>query len=71
MSKAQEYHDQSVSDLEAAHGELRKELYQLIAQKKVERKLEQPHRIPETKKKIARLLTVLHAKRSAQTGKGA
>jgi ribosomal protein L29 len=70
--KAKDLHSRSIHDLEAAYEQLRSELFDLINGLRMEKKLEKAHRIPQAKKNIARVLTILHAKRSAAAqGKGA
>jgi large subunit ribosomal protein L29 len=60
--KAKELRDMSLVELEAAHQEVRKELFELINDAHREKKVEKPHRIREKRKEIARLLTVISEK---------
>lgn len=63
--KAQEYRDQSLDELEVTCEELGKKLFELRNEKQANKKVEQPHLMRETKKEIARLLTVINEKRRA------
>ena len=67
MAKAVELRDQSVEELEATLLDLRKQLFQLVTEAKQSSKFEKAHRIPLTKKDIARVLTVLSEKQKANT----
>jgi len=62
MVKAKELHDQSLEELEAQLNEAKHELFLLHNQRKQERKLEKPHLLRETKKDIAKILTVIRQK---------
>lgn len=69
MLKSKELRDQSLEELEARLSDSRKSLFELINAVKFTKKAEKPHLIPQTKKEIARLLTVITEKRAAkQTG---
>lgn len=63
--KASEYRDLSVEELDATYADLLKEKYHLQNEFKQAKKLEKPHMIRETKKQIARLLTIKHEKQLA------
>lgn len=65
MLKASNFRDMSIDELEATFGDIRKELYELINEKKRTKKLEKPHMLRQKRKEKARLLTILHEKRSA------
>jgi large subunit ribosomal protein L29 len=65
MSKAQKFREQSKEELEALLVDLRKELYTLVNESKQAQKFEKAHRIPETKKDVARVLTILKEKQAA------
>lgn len=65
MTKAQVFRDQSIEELGAKYNELRKELYELINIKQSTKKLDQPHKIREIKKDIARVLTIIGEKHAA------
>lgn len=65
MLKAKDLRDQSVEELQAAHGDLRKELYALVNEYKLSQKLEKPHLLREKRRDIARVLTVLNEKHGA------
>lgn len=67
MTKASDLRDMSAQELELAVTEANKELYALVNEQKRAKKLEKPHLIRETKKKKARLLTILHEKQSVNT----
>lgn len=64
--KATELRDLSLEELDLKHDELRKELFQLLNEFKMTKKLEEAHRIPLIRRDIARVLTVLNEKRSQQ-----
>ncbi len=69
MSKAKDYRDMSVEELNALVTDTQKELFLLVNEHKLTKKLEKPHLIWSKKKDIARLLTVLTEKQSqAQQG---
>lgn len=65
MTKANEYRDMSIEELDALYIDIRKELFALVNEMKKAKKIEKPHLINEKKKDIARLLTVLTEKQSA------
>jgi large subunit ribosomal protein L29 len=60
--KANEFRDMSVVELEAAHLEARKDLFEMVNEAHREKKVEKPHRIRQKRKEIARLLTVITEK---------
>lgn len=62
MEKAIELRDLSFEELEAKREEIRKELFELQGEKK-QRKLKQPHLLKLTKRKIARIETILNEKK--------
>ncbi len=62
MLKAQDLRDQTVEELKALVNDKRKELFHLINSFKTAHKLDQPHLVRETKKDIARLLTIINEK---------
>jgi len=68
MKKAKEFRDMSVEELESTYSDQCKELFQLKNQLKHDKKLEKPHTIKQSKKEIARLLTVLNEKQRVQQG---
>lgn len=61
--KAEKYRDQGLEELEANYHELCKELFKLRNEKQVNKKMEQPHLLRDTKREIARLLTVIREKK--------
>lgn len=67
MTKASNLRDMTVQEIELAVSDANKELYALVNEMKRAKKLEKPHLIRETKKKKARLLTILHEKQSVNT----
>jgi ribosomal protein L29 len=67
MSKAKEHRDQSVDELKAILDDKRKELFQHINQRSQEKKFEKPHLIEQTRREIARILTVLTEKEMKAT----
>ena len=65
MTKAKDLRDQTINELEASYEDTRKELFKLRNEMKLSRKMEKPHLLQMKRKDIARLLTVIHEKRSA------
>lgn len=65
MPKAKELHDQTIEELQATYSDKCKELFQLTNELQHAKKLEKPHRIRQTKRDIARLLTVINEKQLA------
>ncbi len=70
MLKAQDLRDQSVEELKALVAEKRRALFDLINTFKTAHKLDKPHLVRQTRKDIARLLTVLNEKQSAKQTSG-
>lgn len=66
MTKASEFRDQTVEELIASCEDARKALFQLVNQNKQTKKMDKPHLIRQKRKDIARLLTVITEKQSAQ-----
>lgn len=60
--KANEFRDMTVAELEAAHLEARKSLFEMVNEAQREKKVEKPHRIRAKRKDIARLLTLITEK---------
>ena len=67
MLKAKDLVNQSKEELEAKHDDLCREIFELMNELRVSRKLEQPHKLKEKKKDRARILTVLRQKESQQS----
>jgi len=65
MTKASNFRDMAVTELDAALKDLNKELYALVNEMKRAKKLEKPHLLRQKKKDRARLLTIMHEKQSA------
>ena len=65
MTKAKDYRDQTIEELEAACQDVRKALFTLVNQQKQTKKSEKPHLVRQKRKDIARLLTVITEKQSA------
>ncbi|MBA2727686.1 MAG: 50S ribosomal protein L29 [Parachlamydiaceae bacterium] len=65
MTKANDFRDKSVEDLEETYNETRKELFHLRNKMQHDKKLEKPHLLRIKRKDIARLLTILQEKQSA------
>jgi large subunit ribosomal protein L29 len=64
MSKASQYRDQSVEELEAGCEDLYKQLFQLRSQVSgTGARAEKPHLFRETRKNIARIHTILREKK--------
>lgn len=68
MSKrAQEIRDLSDEELEAHYLDARKELFKLVNERQQSRQqFEKPHRLKQTRKQIARLLTIQREKQLAK-----
>jgi large subunit ribosomal protein L29 len=64
MYKAKDLRDQSLEELEAIYDDSCKKLFELNNQFRSQKKREKPHEIKHARKDIARLLTVMTAKRS-------
>lgn len=62
MLKKQEMRDQTVEELEALSQDLSKEIYDLMNESRLTRKMEKPHLIREKKKARARVLTIIKEK---------
>lgn len=65
MTKAKDLRDQTIEELEFLCGNAKKELFLLRCEKKSGAKMAKPHRVGQQRKEIAKLLTVMHEKRSA------
>jgi ribosomal protein L29 len=65
MKKAKEFRDQTVEELQSALTDYQKELYSLVNEKKLSKKLEKPHLLRTNRKNMARLLTVMNEKKRA------
>lgn len=66
MKKAKDFRDLSIEELEATYEDACKQLYKLKGERELSKKMEKPHLIPQTKKEIARMLTVINEKHAAQ-----
>ncbi len=66
--KAKELRELSIDELSKRLKELKEELFTLRMDKALHR-LNQPHKIKEVKREIARVLTVMNEKRSGGNGK--
>lgn len=69
MFKAKELRDKSIDELESAYQDLCHELFKLVNEHKMSKKLDQPHRLREKRRDKARILTVLQQKRQQTEGK--
>lgn len=65
MTKASNLRDQSIEELEMNLDNARKDLFALRCELSQSARWEKPHRLPQRRKEIARLLTILHEKQSA------
>ena len=63
--KAKEIREMSSEELEAKLKELKNELFNLRFQHAINQ-LDNPHKIDDVKKDIARVMTILHEKNSSQ-----
>ncbi len=64
MLKAEELVNQSTEELEAKYEDTCRDIFELISELRVSRKLEKPHELKEKKKDRARILTVLRQKKN-------
>lgn len=62
--KAKDLRDQSLEELEATYDDCRKKLFLLVGQMKSEKKNDQRHEIGQTRRDIARTLTVIAEKKN-------
>jgi len=62
--KIKELRDLSIEELGLQHQELRKEIFERLNAKRMSGKSEEPHRIRQARREIARVLTVLKEKQS-------
>lgn len=69
MLKAKELIDKSIDELESTYQDVSQELFQLLNEHKMSKKLEKPHRLREKRRDKARILTVLQQKRQQTEGK--
>lgn len=68
MKNAKDFRDLALDELEANCQDARKALFKLVNDRSVSKQFEKPHRIPQTKKQIAQMLTVIgEKKRSANS----
>jgi ribosomal protein L29 len=65
MSKASNLRDQSIEELEMNLENARKDLFTLRCEFSQNTQWEKPHRLPQKRREVARLLTILHEKQSA------
>jgi large subunit ribosomal protein L29 len=68
MAKAQIYRDQAVEELELTALDLSKEIFELRNSMRQDSKVDNPNRIREAKRDIARIKTVIREKRNLQEG---
>ncbi len=68
MLKAKELNDKSIQELEAQLQDLSKELFQLVNEYQVNKKLDRPHRLKTMRRDKARLLTIINEKRYQNNG---
>lgn len=67
MLKAKDLREQSIADLKDTCRSKRAELFQQMNNKVASKKAEKPHLVQQTKKEIARLLTVINEKQLQET----
>lgn len=65
MLKAKDLRDQSIEELQATYEDKCKELFGLKNDLQHAKKLDKPHLIRQTRREIARLLTMINQKQSA------
>lgn len=61
--KAQELRDLSIDELMAKQVEVKVELFELVNELKVSKKLEKPHLVPQLRRDIARIKTIINQKK--------
>ena len=66
MTKAKDLRDQTENELKALLVDKQKESFQLLNQRQREKKLDKPHLLPENRREIARILTVLTEKEGSK-----
>ncbi len=71
MAKKTEIKDQSIDELNIRSRELSEEIFQLMNELKVNRKLEKPHLLRLKKRERARVLTTLRVKSATEQTKRA
>lgn len=64
MLKAKDLMNQSVEELEGQYEDVCRNIFELVSELRVSRKLEKPHELKEKKKDRARILTVLRQKKN-------
>lgn len=64
MKKAQEFRDQSLEELEANCKDARKELFNLVNEMKLNKKVEKLHLVRHKKREIALMLTVMNERKN-------
>lgn len=62
MTKAKEFRDQSVEELEALYQDISREIFQMRNENRIARKADKPHLIRHKKRDRARVMTVLREK---------
>lgn len=66
MTKAKDLRDQTENELKALLLEKQKERFKLLNQRQKEKKLDKPHLLPNNRREIARILTVLTEKEGSK-----
>ncbi|MCB1113554.1 MAG: 50S ribosomal protein L29 [Chlamydiia bacterium] len=66
MTKVKDLRDQTQNELKVLLEVKRKERYELLNKRQREKKLDQPHKLVETKRDIAKILTVLTEKEGSK-----
>ncbi len=61
--KAQDLRDQSIDELMLKEIEVKGELFELVNELKLNKKLEKPHLIPKLRRDIARIKTIINEKK--------
>jgi large subunit ribosomal protein L29 len=67
MAKVNDFRDMSLDELADTHGDLLKTKFETVNAAKLEKKYAKPHLLKQTKKDIARLLTVKREKQISNT----
>lgn len=70
MTKAKELRDMSIDELQAALRDTDRQLFDLKNESTASKKIEAPHRIRQTRRKKARLCTIITEKQSMNNQAG-
>jgi large subunit ribosomal protein L29 len=71
MTKASDFRDQTVDELNALLNDKRRDKFMLLNKRQKEKKIDKPHELRNMRKDIARILTVLSQKASGKKNREA